>query len=224
MAAPARCGPPRKADAKGDNSLFRGGLATFHDFRTGFVKCFRKRFTVTATGIASDNTFNKPDAKVKDKEEAKGCEYEEKRAAFHRATAAIKSLPSKICAWKISHNTFRLRLDFSRKLEDAVCAHQDWLDAIEAMNNLKYESAEQSEQGDKGFHTGGSRGCSWALGCMTRSPSFWLTAKALKLMGSTIFASLAMLFLSRTRGLRGGYAALCFSVLGGSLGFRFFDF
>ena len=51
----------------------------------------------------------------------------------------MKLLPSKICAWKIKDNISRLRLDVKRKLEDAVCAHEDWLEAIEAMNKLKYE-------------------------------------------------------------------------------------
>ena len=53
--------------------------------------------------------------------------------------AAVKSLPSKICAWKIKDNIFRQRLDVKGKLEDAVCAHQDWLEAIEVVNQLKYE-------------------------------------------------------------------------------------
>ena len=54
-------------------------MATFYDFRTSFVIFCRKR--IRATGIASDNTFKKPDApwaKVKDMEEAKDCEYEER--------------------------------------------------------------------------------------------------------------------------------------------------
>ena len=37
---------------------------------------------------------------------------------------------SKICAWKIKDNISRLRLDVKGKLEDAVCAHEDWLEAI----------------------------------------------------------------------------------------------
>ena len=147
-----RC-TPRKTDAKGDYSLseddkdereeypeFLGcRLAKFYDFRTGFVKFFRKR--ITASGI-SDNIFKKPDAawaKVKDMEEAKECEYEEKRAAFPSARAAVKSLPSKIYAWKIKDSISRLRLDVKGKLEDVVCAHEDWLEAVEAMNKLKYE-------------------------------------------------------------------------------------
>ena len=63
----------------------------------------------------------------------------------------MKLLHSKICAWKIKDNISELRLDVKWKLEDVVFAHQDWLEAIEAMNKLKYdESAEQSEQGDEG--------------------------------------------------------------------------
>ena len=117
-----------------------GGQAKVYDFRTGFVKFFRKR--IAASGIASDNIFKKPDAagaKVKDMEEAKECEYEEKRAAFQSARAAVKSLPSKICEWKIKDNISRRSLDVKGKLEDAVCAHEDWLEAIEAMNKLKCE-------------------------------------------------------------------------------------
>ena len=117
-----------------------GGLAKFYDFRTGFVKFFRKR--IAASGIVSNNIIMKPDAawaKVKDIEEAKECEYEEKRAAFQTAIAAVKSLPSKICARKNKDNICWLRLDVKGKLEDAVCAHEDWLEAIEAMNKLKYE-------------------------------------------------------------------------------------
>ena len=72
-------------------------------------------------------------------EEAKEFEYEEKRAAFHSASSAVKLLPSKICAWKIKDNISRLRLDVKGKLDDAVGAHQDRLAAIEAMNKLKFE-------------------------------------------------------------------------------------
>ena len=67
------------------------------------------------------------------------------------------------------------------------------------------------------------RTCVWTSApCTLPGFNFAMTYNT-KLMGSTVFASLAMLFLSRTRGLRGGYAALFFSVLGGSLGFRFFN-
>ena len=72
-------------------------------------------------------------------EEAKECEYEEKRAAFHSPRAAVKLLPSKICASKIKANISRQRLYVKAKWEDAVCAHEDWLEAIEAMNKLKCE-------------------------------------------------------------------------------------
>ena len=81
------------------------GWQKFDDFRTGFGPFYRKR--ITATGIVSDNIFKKPDAawaKVKDMEEAREYEYEEKRGAFHSARAAVKLLPSKICAWKIKDN------------------------------------------------------------------------------------------------------------------------
>ena len=61
-------------------------------------------------------------------EEAKECEYEEKRAAFHSARALVKLLPSKNCVWKIKDNLSRLRLDVEEQLDDAVCAHQDWLE------------------------------------------------------------------------------------------------
>ena len=71
-------------------------------------------------------------------EEAKECEYEEKRAALQSVRTAVKSLPSKICAWKIKDNISRLRLDVKGKLEDAVCAQEDWLEAIEATTKLKY--------------------------------------------------------------------------------------
>ena len=63
--------------------------------------------------------------------EAKECEYGENRAA--------KLLLSKICAWKIKENISRLRLDVKRELDEAVCTHQDWLEAIEATNKLKFE-------------------------------------------------------------------------------------
>ena len=36
-------------------------------------------------------------------------------------------------------NISRLYLDVKGKLDDAVCAHQGWLEAIKAMNKLKYE-------------------------------------------------------------------------------------
>ena len=58
--------------------------------------------------------------------------YEEKRAAFQSARAAVKLLHSKICAWTIKDKISRLRLDVKGKLEDAVCAHEDWY-------KLKYE-------------------------------------------------------------------------------------
>ena len=51
----------------------------------------------------------------------------------------MKLLPSKTCARKIKDNISRQRLDVKGKLQDAVCAHGDWLEAIEAMNKLKYE-------------------------------------------------------------------------------------
>ena len=131
-------------DDKDENEEFPeflgGGLAKFYDFRAGFVKFFRK--VITATGIASENMFKKPDAAwatVKYMEEAKECEYAEKQASFDSARAAVKSLPSKICAWRIKENISRLRLEVKGKLEDVVCAHQDWLEAIEAMNKLKFE-------------------------------------------------------------------------------------
>ena len=85
-------------------------------------------------------------------EEAIECEYEQKRAAFQSATAAVKSLPSKICAWLIKDNISRLRLDVKAKLEDAVCAHEDWLGCNrghEQAEVRKDESAEQSELGDE---------------------------------------------------------------------------
>ena len=75
-------------------------------------------------------------------EEATDCEYEEKQAAFQSAKAAVKSLLSKICAWKIKDNISRHLLDVKEKLEDAVCAHDNWLEAIEATNKLKYENME----------------------------------------------------------------------------------
>ena len=149
--ASLRC-TPRKTDAKGDHSLsdddkdenedflLGGGLAKFYDCRTSFVKFFSKR--ITATDIASDNIFNMPDAawaKVKDMEEAKECEYEEKRAAVYSARAAVKLLPSKICAWKMKDNISRRRLDVKGKLDDAVRAHEDWLEAIEATKKLTYK-------------------------------------------------------------------------------------
>ena len=65
------------------------------------------------------------------------------------ARAAVKSLPSKICAWKIKDNISRLRLDFREKLRDVVCAHQDWLDAIEAMSKLKYERMKVMSRGSR---------------------------------------------------------------------------
>ena len=75
---------------------------------------------------------------MKDMEVVK-CVFEEKRAAFHSARLPVKLLPTKNCAWKIKDNISRLRLDVKVQLEDAVCAHEDWLEAIEAMNKLKYE-------------------------------------------------------------------------------------
>ena len=108
-------GTSRQTDAKGDYSLSEddkdeheefleflgGGLAKFYDFRTGCVKFFKKR--IAASGIANDNILKKPDAawaKVKDMEDAKECECEEKRAAFHSARAAVKLLLSKICPYE----------------------------------------------------------------------------------------------------------------------------
>ena len=189
--APPRC-TPRKTDAKGDYSLseddkdeheeypkFIGsGLAKFYDVRTGFVKFFRKR--IAASGIASDNIFKKPDAawaKVKDIEGAKECEYEEKRAAFQSASAAVKSLPSKICAWENKDNICWLRLDVKGKLEDAVCAHEDWLEAIEAMNKLKYERMKVRNRVNRAIKVSHDKpkSRSWTLGCTTCSPSFWHT-------------------------------------------------
>ena len=76
---------------------------------------------------------------MKDIEEAKECKYEEKRAAFHSARAAVKLLPYKISPSKIKDNISRLRLDVKVTLDDAVSAYKDWLEAIEAMNKLKYE-------------------------------------------------------------------------------------
>ena len=97
-------------DDKDENEDFPeflgGGLAKFYEFMTGFVKFSRK--LITATGIASENIFRKPDAAwatVKYMEEkAKECEYEEKQAAFDSARAAVKSLPSDIFAWRIKDN------------------------------------------------------------------------------------------------------------------------
>ena len=131
----------RKTDAKGDYSLSEddkneidefpeflgGGFAKFYEFMTGFVKFFRKR--ITATGIASEKIFKKPDAvwaTLKYMEEAKECEYEEKQAAFDSTRAAVKSLLSNICAWRIKDDISRLRLDVKGKLEDAVCTHHGW--------------------------------------------------------------------------------------------------
>ena len=51
----------------------------------------------------------------------------------------MNPLPSKFCVWQIKDNLSRLRLDVKGLLDDAVCAHQDWLEAVEAMNKLKYE-------------------------------------------------------------------------------------
>ena len=51
-------------------------------------------------------------------EVATECEYEEKRASFHSARAAVKLLPSKISGWKIKDNISKLRLDVKDKLED----------------------------------------------------------------------------------------------------------
>ena len=92
------------------SSLAEGCLPKFYNFRTVFLMLFRKR--ITATGIASDNILQKPD---------KDCESEEKRAAFHSARAAVKLLPSKICAWKIKDNISRLRL-MSRGSWTMLCA------------------------------------------------------------------------------------------------------
>ena len=72
-------------------------------------------------------------------EEAKECEYEEERAAFHSARAAVKVLPSKICAWKIKDNMSKLRWGVKGKFDAVVCAHKDSLEAIKAMNKLKFE-------------------------------------------------------------------------------------
>ena len=159
--ASSRC--TRKTDAQGGYSLSEDDKHE-HEERVSRVSLrwggkvlrlqerLREVFQQTASGIASDNILKKPDAawaRVKDTENAKKCEYEEKRAAFHSARAAVKLLPSKICAWKIKDNISRLRLDVKGKLD--ACACEDWLEAIEAMNKLKYEqdeSAEQSEQGD----------------------------------------------------------------------------
>ena len=63
----------------------------------------------------------------------------EKRAAFHRARAAVKLLPSTIFAWKIRDTISRLRSEVKGNLEDAVCTHQDWLEAVEAMIKLNFE-------------------------------------------------------------------------------------
>ena len=48
-------------------------------------------------------------------------------------------LPSKICTWKTKDNSSLLRLDVKGIWDDAVCACEDWLEAIEAMNKLKFE-------------------------------------------------------------------------------------
>ena len=188
--ASSRC--TRKTDAKGDCCLSEDdedeheeypefldcGLAKFYHFRTGFVKCSRKR--IAASGIASDNIFKKPDAawaKVKDTEEAKEFEYEEKRAAFQSARAPVKSLPSKICAGKIKDSISRLRWDVKGKLEDAVRAHEDWLEAVEAMNTLSYERMKVLDQSEPVSHDMLKESLV-DTGHMTRSPSFWHTTQA----------------------------------------------
>ena len=169
-------------DDKDENEEFPeflgGGLAKFYDVTAGFVKFFRKR--ITATGIASENIFKKPDAAwatVKYMEYAKECEYEEKQAAFDSATAAIKTLPSNICAWRIKDNTSRLRMEVKVKLEDAVSTHQDWLGAIEAMNKLKFERMKVLNRVNKAIKVSHVKLKESLVGtwCMTRSPSFWHT-------------------------------------------------
>ena len=83
-------------------------------------------------------------------EEAKESEYEEKRAAFHSARAAVKLLRSKVCAWKIKDNISTLRLGVKGKLDDAVLRLVGSNRGHERAEVRKDESVEQSEQGDEG--------------------------------------------------------------------------
>ena len=61
------------------------------------------------------------------------------RVRGEASSVAVKLLPSEICAWKNKDHISTLRLVVKGKLEDAVCEHEGWLEAIEAMNKLKYE-------------------------------------------------------------------------------------
>ena len=163
--ASSRC-TLRTTDAKGGNSLslddtdeneefpefLGGGLAKFYDFRTDFVKFFRKR--IAASCIASDNIFKKPDTvwtKVKDIEEAKECEYEEKREAFQGARARSCCFPSFACGR--SRNTSPDYFWISREV-GRCCVRSPGLLCFDRGHEQakvgKDESAKQSVQDDKG--------------------------------------------------------------------------
>ena len=114
------------------------------------MKCLEKR--IAASGIAGHHFFEKPDAawwKVTDMKEPEECEHEDKREAFQSARAAVKLLLFTICAWKVKDNISRLRLDVRGESDDAVCAYEDWLEAIEAMNKLKNERMKVLNRGNR---------------------------------------------------------------------------
>ena len=89
------------------------------------MKFNRRR--VTASGIASDNM-----------EEATKCEYEANRAAFDSANAATAFQDL-----RVEDQGLPLQATFGSQAEHGGCRVRspglDWLDAIEAMNKLKFE-------------------------------------------------------------------------------------
>ena len=117
-----------------------GGLAAFYDFRLAFGTKFRKH--LQSLGFAADTVFKKPDAawlKVKDLEDAKDCEYQQKRDAFSEARDKLKKCPGKIQAWKIKDNIQLQRQGVLDMIEDCKQAHVEFLDSIEAMKKVNAE-------------------------------------------------------------------------------------
>ena len=111
---------PRKTDAKGDYSVFEDDM----DEHEEFLQEARR-------GLGQSERHG--------------------RSQRMRARGEASSVSQRQgCAWKTKDNISRLCLDVNGKLEDVVCAHEDWLEVIEAMNKLKYERmAEESEKGDE---------------------------------------------------------------------------
>ena len=82
---------------------------------------------------------------------------------------------------KIKDNISRPRLEVTEKLEDAVCAHQEWSEAIEAMKKLKFEKMQVLNRLSKAINVSHEKLKESLVDTGVhdaRSPSFWHTTKA----------------------------------------------